>query len=234
MQFSDTSNLTGIVEKIDFELGTDSNTYTLKDKARECNLAMDEVYNIIFKTDQTFQFDDNNSTDLPIATTDLNQNQTDYTFDVDHLKVLRVEVKNSNGDWTRIKEKDLKDIETSIKDYRDTAGDPQYYDLFGTQIYLYPPSDTTVEGGLRVHFQRSPSQFASTDTTKKPGFASIFHEYIPIYACWSYCKAKPDLQDKASSYKFRLMELKEEIKDYYSSRNEDTRKRMTPKYRSAR
>ena len=187
MQFNDTTNESGIVQEIKFELGlgndTNNTIYTLKDIARHSNRALDEVYGIIMAADQTWQFDDTNYTDMSIATTDLNLNQRDYEFDADHLKVQRVEIKDSDGNWKRLQPRDYvrDDRLEGMDDAQDPAGIPKYFDVQGTQLFVFPKASFTVEGGLKVWFQRKADYFVSTDTTKEPGFAKIFHEYIPLF-----------------------------------------------------
>jgi len=100
MQFSDTTNLDGIVEEIDFEVDTDSTSYPLKDKARNVNRHLDHVVSLILQSDGRWQWDDTNQTDLPIGVGTLVNNQQDYGITgATYLTVTRVEVKDINGNY---------------------------------------------------------------------------------------------------------------------------------------
>lgn len=60
---------------VDFLVDTDSNTYSVVDKTRNFNIALDELTGIIIGCDGTWQWDDTNYTDLPIGTSTLTTSQ---------------------------------------------------------------------------------------------------------------------------------------------------------------
>lgn len=157
------------------------------------NNAYERVASLIMKYDGVWQWDDNNQSDLPIATTTLTANQQDYTLTTDHLAIARVEVKDENGDWRIIRPIDYSDVdEQAMSEYYETAGDPVFYDKIGASIFLYPKPDYTQSASLKIYFQRGPALFTSAEVstgTKVPGFNSLYHDLIPLWASYNYAIA---------------------------------------------
>lgn len=215
---------------VDFLVDTDSTTYPVADKTRNFNFALDEITGVIIGCDGTWQFDDTNYTDLPIGTTDLNSNQQDYTFDNDHLYIEDIEIKNQEGKWKRLKPIDLytDTQETSITDYKNTTGEPEYYDKAGSTIFLYPAPSYTQEQSLRAFFQRKIEHFTEADTTKEAGFAPHLHRYLSVSVAYDWAIAKQHTkQNFLLNEKNRYIEL---IKKFYSKREKDVRPRLNVIY----
>ena len=47
-------------------------------------------------------------------------------------------------------------------------------------ITIYPSANYASTDGLKVYYDREAVEFATDDTTKTPGFASPYHEILPI------------------------------------------------------
>ncbi len=230
MQFSSTSDNAGIVEEIDFLIDTDLNSYPLTQKARNVNRYLDEVISLILQSDGRWEFDDNNYTNLPIATTSLVNEQQDYSISGGtFLKILRVEVKDINGNYyllTPISEKDIQN--QAMTEFQETAGMPKYYDKLGNSLFLYPkPSsaNTTLTAGLKVYFQRLPSYFVSTDTTKTPGFNPLYHRILSVGAALDYAIAN-GMNSKIKILTPLLQKLEDGLISFYTQRIKDESVRM--------
>jgi hypothetical protein len=79
---------------------------------------------------------------------------------------------------------------------------------------------------LKIHFTRSANIFATTDTTKEPGFASAFHEILTIMAAKAWVKIfKPDLYTALLSEEDRMLK---DIDAFYSRRAKDERAALIP------
>jgi hypothetical protein len=225
MVFSDTTNNSGLVQDSEFTLGvTISSTgdYNIKDYARNANRALDRAVQIIITADGTWQFDDNNQTDMPWATADLVASQNDYTIASTHLEITRVEAKDSDGNWTKLQPFDQTELySSSLTDFNSTDGKPMYYDKIGESIMVYPAPAAGVTGGLKVWFTRPPSYFSAdgTDTTTEPGFASIFHRYISICASYDFASIK-GFQIAATLREQKAL-MEEEMRNFYSRRAKD-------------
>ena len=229
MVFSNSTTEAGIIEEIDFLLNLDSNTtYPIKDKTRSVNRYYNRVVSLIFQADGRFEFDDNNQTDLPIGTTALVANQQDYSISgATFLKILRVEVKNSNGDWTQLKQISLQDKKgTAMTEYRSTAGVPVEYDVLAQSVFLYPKPNYSASASLKIYYQRDVSLFVSTDTTKVPGFAAPFHNILSFGAALDYAIAN-NLTSRIPLFREEIAKLEQAIIEFYGNRDKDSKLRMT-------
>jgi hypothetical protein len=154
------------------------------------NEALNRVATLIMEADGRWQWDDTNQTDLPIGVTTLVAGQQDYSMSVDFLKITRVEILDANGSWHLLAPIDQVDVyNQSLTDFQKTNGLPMYYDKLGNSLFLYPAplaASVTTTGGLKVYFQRPPSYFTTSDTTKQPGFNSLFHRLVALIACRNY------------------------------------------------
>lgn len=232
MVFSDTINEQGIVQDAYWEAGADANSYPIKHVVRNANLGLDEAVSIIIGADGAWQFDDTNSTDIPIGSTDLMLGQQDYSFDDDHLVIKTVEVCDAAGNWRRLDPIDNNSVprEVALSTLNLTSGNPAYYDKVGSSLLLYPaPSYNRRlveegESGLRVYFQRQISYFTTTDTVKEPGFAKHLHKYISLYVAYAYAAAKETSRQAALGQKLAI--YADKIKKFYGYREIDRHKRI--------
>lgn len=243
MIFNDTSgNGQGIVQDVYFNCNADQNSYPLTDLTRNVNRSYDKVVSRILTADGRWEFDDQNATDLPIGTTPLIIGQQDYSFDPTFLIVSRVEVQNQDGSWTAMSPFSQSDIprggipgyipSQSLTDFLSTNGVPQYYDKMANSIFLYPkPSYQFLADGvtpalLKVYFQRNVSYFVPTDTTKVPGFSSMFHRILSMEASLDYARAKNlDIGlphgKIPNSFVADLQTLFDDLTEYYSRKSKD-------------
>lgn len=225
MVFSDAAGGAGIVEDIDFLLNTTVANYPLAQKTRNINRRYDETVALILQSDSRWEWDDSNQTDLPIATSNLVDSQQDYqiaggTF----LKILRVEVKDSAGNFFLLYPISEHDVQSqALSEFQKTPGRPIYYDKQGDSIFLYPkPSSnlTTLTGGLKIYYQRGPSYFAVSDTTKAPGFSPLFHRILSLGAALDYCLANTILL-KSEFLTPLLQKMQADLMTFYSQRSRD-------------
>jgi len=209
-------------------LHTDTTDYPLKEKARNCNRWLDRVVSLILQADNRWQWDDTNQTDLPIATTSLVANQQDYSISTaGFLRILKVECKNSAGNWIALKQIDINQLKgTAMSEYRKIAGTPAEFDLLGESVFLYPKPSYTSSGGLKVYFQRVPDYFAADDTDQEPGFAAPFHRILSYGAALDYAIAK-EMQGKIPLLQNEINKLEVALIDFYSTRNRDFKQRIT-------
>lgn len=240
IQFSDTTTKNGLIQVCEDEVfgnygDISGNTDRLYQFTRLLNEGLNRVTSLILKANGRWQWDDSNNTDLPIGTTDLvttaGSEQQDYSFNVSHLKVLGVEVLNADGDWVNlipIDQLDITNSENSVTDFLKTPGMPQYYDKLGASIFLYPKplaSAVTDSGGLKVRFQRPPSYFVYTDTTKVPGFNSLHHNLVALIASRDYALSKSLKVARGLAERVQIGE--ESLSEDYTLRNADEKIRIT-------
>lgn len=216
---------------VDFLVDTDTNTYSATDKLRNFNIALDEVSGIIVGCDGEWQWDDTNYTDLPIGTANLVANQEDYSFADDHLVINAIEIKDTTGEWRRLKPIDLypeynQQSKPSITDFMSTPGLPEYYDKVGDSIFLYPAPNYSQSASLKAFFQRKADPFVIGDTTKKPGFASHLHRILSISVAYDWAVAKQHSKlNWLLNEKNRYVAM---LKAFYTVRTKDQAKRLRP------
>lgn len=241
MQFNSTAtSVNDIVGDVKFWCkipSANTTLYPLEDIARNSNMAMDRVSSLIMKADNKWEWDDTNETDLPIGNYDLVDGQQDYPIATTHLKIHRVRVKDSAGNYVVLEPTNRRDLTDS--ELNATSGTPRKYDKLGNSIFLYPKpsaSGTTLSAGLEVQFQRGASYFLSTDTIKTPGFASQFHRLISLHASLDYCEAN-GIKDRVAIIRNKIGRPPEgndpgagmegELVNFYANRSPDTKNTMT-------
>ena len=200
------------------------------------NNAYERVVSLIMKSDGRWEWDDDNQSDLPIATTTLTTDQQDYSLAVTHLAIKRVEMKDTTGIWTDlfpIHEADLRGI--SITEFFKTSSIPNYYDKLGNSVFIYPAPDFTQTASLKVWFQRPPALYTSAEVTtgtKVPGFNSLYHDLISYYAAHEYALANglPNANQLMAS----ILQKEEALVSDYSARSKDENMRLRVRKSSSR
>lgn len=223
MVFSDTSTNLGILQDITFKTGASTTNFPTADRTRIINNWYMKTTGWIITSNGRWQWDDSNQTNQPSATTDLVTNQRDYTVinasptaSQDWLVVAKVQIKDTGGKWIDLKSIDKREINEGNFI---TSGTPDYYDFDGASIKLYNATSYDSTGGLKVWFQRSPLLFTATDTTKKPGFASIFHEILSLGASYDYLLNRKKDYAGADRINVEIEKMKADLQTHYGRRN---------------
>lgn len=239
--FNDTSTYKGIIQKIErLVYGNDAvgritgNTTLFKQWTAEVNCAMDRAFHIIFMADGRWQFDDSNHTDYPIIATNLVANQRDYSFTTDGnsnliLDIHKVLIADDSGLYHEAERVDVQseDAMDAFWDGQNVAGQPYRYDKTANGIFLDPVPSYNETSGLKIYISREGSYFTTSDTTKKAGFAGLYHEYLAVYPAWQYAQAN-SLANQNALYQ-NVLALEKSITEHYSRRQKDERHVMTHK-----
>lgn len=232
MVFNDTSTKQGLIQDCEqLVFGNygeiSSNTNRLYDFTARMNRSVDKATAKIMKVDGRWQYDDSNYTDLPIGRTNIVSGQADYAVSVAHLEIIKVLVVDANGATKILKPLDERDPEAvQYLQNPDDTGTPEYYDKKGQTIFLYPKANYNATNGLIVHFKRGPSYFAYTDTTKTPGFVSLFHRFVSLDASLDYCISKQN--PKAKSLSIQLADMERDMEEFYGKRSKDEKGILIP------
>lgn len=186
--------ISDLIAKVYFLTNTSSASYPAADMLININNAYERVVSLIMTSDGRWEWDDANQTDFPIATTSITTDQQDYAMAVTHLNIIRVEIKDSNGNWSQLTPFSQSDLKgTSLTDFMKTSGMPIYYDKLNASLLLYPKPNYTQTASLKVYFQRPPALYTSgevTTGTKVPGFNSLYHNLISLHAAHDYAVSK--------------------------------------------
>lgn len=234
MLFSDSSLNQGIVQQARALMRVDSTQWPVAKIVASANNWLDTVTGYAIGADKRFQWDDSNHTKLPIGTTNLVANQSDYSFLTDEqgnsiLTLTRLDILDPSGYYRQMEPIDQVELDGAVDEFLRVAGLPEKYDKLADNIVrVFPKPATSVTAGLKFYFQRSPSYFAATDTTKQPGVAPILHRGFVIAAAYdgAMTLGLKNLQALAveRAYEEKKME------DYFANRTNDEKKviRMSP------
>jgi len=241
MQFNPSSGSQGIINEIDFLCDSNSTSYPLADKTRRVNAAYEELISLIINADGTYQFDDTNLTDEPVGTFTLVEGQENYSFTTEYLQIEAIEILDTGSPATfiRIKPLDHSEIPNNMSpeqyfglesDGSPSTGFPQYYDIVGDTIRLYPaPTSTsvTLASGGQIWFKRTADLFTTADTSQEPGLPSTHHILLAYMAALPYNsvyhpRRTPWLERKIESMKDSLLK-------HYAFREKGKRKVMRMK-----
>jgi hypothetical protein len=213
------------------------------------NTAMEEINQWINECTGHWKFDDANNTDYPddvALLVNLVNNTKSYALDVSIIKVLGAAVLLNTGIWRKLlpfdPDTDLGSTSTPLSfvplvafgptfdrsEFLKTSGLPQYYDLHGSYMRLYPAPDNgvsvTLTNGLKIYAQRTANLFTTSDVTtgtKVPGFNSQFHSLVSYMSALPYAQAY-----KAGRVPFLMQEIarkKAALIEFYSRRDKDYR-----------
>jgi len=225
---------------IDRNCHSNSVSYPVVDKTADENLAIDFIFDKIFKVNGTWKFDDSNHTDYPFITTDLVSGQRDYSFTTDEqgnliLDIYRVMIKGQDGYYTEIYPIDQTSEPNTqgFYDGQNLTGTPTRYSKTANGIFLDSIPSYNSSAGLKIFINREGSHFTISDTTKMPGFAGSFHEYIALRPSHFYCK-RNKMFDLAEQYKRDMVEMEDAIESHYSHRNRDEKQQIITKWRSSK
>lgn len=229
--FSDTSGNLGIVQQVRSLMRVDSTQWPTYKIVNSCNNYLDLITGYAIGADSRFQWDDTNHTALPEGTTNLVASQSDYSFLTDQqgntiLTLTRLEVSDGSN-WHQLKPLDHSEVDDALANFESTDGTPVYYDKIADNIVrLYPTPSTSVTSGLKLYFQRTPSYFTASDTTKAPGVAPLLHRGFVIAAAY-------DGAMTLGLPNFNLLAAEKQLEEqkmitYFSDRNKDEVRRIKP------
>ena len=219
--FSEGTNNTGIVQQVRDMCRVDSTQWPTSRIVNSVNNYLDKVTGYAIGADRRFRWDDTNHTELPEGTRDLTVSVTDYSFTTDEqgntiLTLIKVEY----YDGTYYTPLMPVDDGTADDTFGQVAGVPSSYKKIADNVIrLDAIPAATVTNGLRFTFQRTPSYFAATDTTKSPGVAPILHRGFVIAASYD-CALTLGLQNLQP---LSVETAKEEqfMKEYFGNRGMD-------------
>jgi hypothetical protein len=238
MVFSSSATGTGIVEQVRQIMRVDSTQWATSNIVASVNNYLDTVTGYAIGADRRFQFDDQNHTKLPIGTTNLVANQADYSFLTDEqgnaiLNLTRIDILDSSGTYRQLIPVDQAEIGVALDEWQKTAGLPTHYDKIADNIIrLYPKPVSSVTSGLKFYFQRVPSYFVATDTTKSPGVPPLLHRGFVIASAYDGALTLGLSNLQPLSIEFAKEEQK--MKDYFLNRNTDEVKFIKTVFRSSR
>jgi len=210
MIFSDTVDLQGMVQDVDFMASSNASKYPLNDKVRIFNQSYLSWIEYIARKSKVIKFADLQET-APYNYEEYNvTNGTENVTITEPFKFERAEIKDSNGTYTRLELISREKIQTAIQDYQRTTGSPKYITIDGDNLTFYPTPNYSVTNGLRIYDTPQGTLFTSADTTRTPdGVLQFAHKLISIDVALAY----PFLEDKRYTKLIaQRAELKKQLK----------------------
>jgi hypothetical protein len=175
----------------------------------------------------SWQYDDGNYTDLPSATADLVSGTRKYALPSDALTIQRIEAKDISGLWTILTPFTKENVRgQALDEFLKDDGPLMHYRLVNGVIELYPASNYASTDGLKVYFDRDSVDFDYDDTTATPGFASPYHEILPIKASIEWLKVKQPQSPTLPILMQDDLKLENSIREFYGRRFKDKKPRI--------
>lgn len=234
MDFSDTTNKSGIIQEIEFwtglgDAGISGNSTLLKRMTARVNQAFDRLMPLLLAYSDKPRWDDLNHTDLPIGTINTVSGQADYSvaeddnnLDILNITDVRILTSASGTEYTTLTRMFMDDDRAldAMSPNPTVSGVPTHFVEKGNVIFLYPEPNFSATNGIKFFFEREQSYFASTDTTKEPGIPRPFHGLLPLYASYDWLLAnKPANGVLISRLEVQIARRERALKDLISTRS---------------
>jgi len=230
MEFNDTVNEQGLYQDALFWTGANSATFTIEDFVRLANQAQNKAVGLIKYNDRKWKWSDSNNGTRDIGQTNLVANQESYTMEVYQMGIKEIRIKDKDGNWKTLTARDRRLL---TDDEKNAVGEPETYDVDGAVITPNPLADYSSTLGFEIYYQRGPVYFVKTDTTKQPGFCSLFHRLVSMYASmdWliSNSTAKNPMSHKINRLADAIKEEEFKLVEHYQNRDEDEAPILVPK-----
>lgn len=226
MLYNETTNRSGIIQQAerltDLGVGTiTADTNLLKDFTVFANEVGDDIWFAIFNASGAWQWDDSNNTDLPVATANIVSGTYRYALPTDALTIKRIEIKDENGSWIKLKPITTEKERLAISSLEEQSGMPIHYFAVNDTIQLYPKPDYASTDGMKVYFDRATASFAYNDTTQAPGIASPFHGLYPLGMAIMWLKIKQPNSPSLARYMEDFEKGKQDLITFYSEKWKD-------------
>lgn len=223
MQYSNHATSQDLVSLANTLTKQNNTSFPLTEKTTYTNMGNRIILTEIHNAYGGWKYDDRNNTDFPIATTNLVANQTDYALPLDamHLHGVYFLTEGTTTNWTKLIPLTLEEINQidAEPNFNNTPTVPQYYRAIGNSIKIYPAADWSANDALMIEYTNDVSTFATTDTTKTPGFDQVFHEALAIYMAYQF--AQVNYLANLKSLTEQWIDYLARIKRHYSQKFKD-------------
>lgn len=200
-------------------------SYPEEEVVSDLNAALDEVVMIIEQASTLWEFDDDNYEGFSIADTDLEKGINNYELPYRIFTISRVEVKDDNGNYKKLKPVSEMEIDIPITDIED--GTPDFYSLRGNHLMLLPAPDYTSDQGLSIIYNREPVQFSEGDDDFEPGIPRMAIELLVLNAAKYYSIGNVNAE-KRNGLQDEITLKEEKLKAYIADRPEEKQGRVRP------
>ncbi len=219
--------ITDILNRITFYTSLDTNAYPNTDRLLAINKWYDNLHSIILESQDEWDFDDSNHSDLPIARTNLTITNS-YALPETIYRLNGIYINYGSG-FIKANPIDLNESGFSEEEISERANvaSPLYM-IIGNTCKIFPTPTQEVDKGFKVVYERAVEHFTTSDITtgtKEPGFDRLFHDYIPLGASLD-AGVKFNLINKAD-LKNLIDETETRIRKYYGRKTKDRKFQFT-------
>lgn len=221
MQYNSQSDGQDLISLVGDLTNTDTTQYPLKAITRAMNKWNKQVWSWIWDAYGGWKYQDSNDSGDPWADVNSIANISKIAIPTAATDVVGVGfLQNSvyNKLWPITLEQ-IQDQGFTLSSFMSTPSTPRFYLPIGNTIYIFPAYNASLTSAFRVYLDRASSSFASTDTTKTPGFMSEFHEILAVGASYEFAKRKG--LDNKNDLLADLQTFERRIKDFYSQRYQE-------------
>lgn len=246
MVFNDTLTKLGLLQDCEMALFGDngygqitSNPNRLLQFTARINRRQDRFVQLAISADGRWQYADTNNTNYAEATITMTSGQRDYPLDLSMIEIESVSIltPGSTTMYSLIYPMDVEDRNALslayIENNTNNSGTPIAYDKTENSIVFNCTPNYTVAAGIKVRFKTIANYFISTDTTKVPGFASMFHDYLSRGASLDYAVDR-NMTTQITTLSPIVQTKEDAILDFFSKRSRDEQKIIRPIIRSSR
>jgi hypothetical protein len=168
-----------------------------------------------------------------ISTADTVANQQEYVFPTDIFKIKRIEVTYDGINWSVANRFDVNEMSrptdtTTIQQNFSTS--KPYVDTYDNSIFLYPIPTLAITGGIKIFYEPLVTQLSGA--SDEPNMARPYHIGIALGMAKDYLKKYITVdgnQNKLMTIENDLEKLRNEMKEYYRSRNQDREYNVIPR-----
>lgn len=243
MQFSDTSTKSGLIQECERwcrfpDAGISGDATTLAEFTTRINSAFERLIPSLLAFNDQVRWDDLNHTDAPIGYVNLASGQNDYKITTDDnsldiLNVTKVRILTSATattykELTRINANDPQVADIMSPATGDT-GTPSGFLEIGNVIYLDILPDYSATNGIEIFFGRQQSYFATSDTTKEPGFPLPFHRLLALIASLEWNQVNRSNDTNLLTILSKEIERQEKKLDMFINLRHPSKRKMTPR-----
>lgn len=194
MQYSNTSTKDGLLQDIEFWLGTGdasvSGDATLKAQiTNRLNRRYERAMGMLGATSRLSQADDTNYTNQPFSYFNIVSGQNDYQFLTDadgnsitDITSVLILPSTSATDYELLNRLTLddEDAELFMSPNASNTGVPTGYIERNNTIFFDTIPNYSKTSGGKLFYKRVPSYFVVADTTKQPGFSAEHHQMLSL------------------------------------------------------
>lgn len=226
MKFNPTDKADSIIGDIDFLLFGDSSTlntdYSLTDRTRNVNIALDEIVAELYRADPNYLWDDSTNTDFPFATIGITSGLDHYTVIDSTARIWSVRFKDQAGHFHTLTPRLRSEFSD---DDLASSGTPHSYYKLGAAIFPVPVPNYDYALGVEITFQRGANHFTISSTDAEPGFNPQFHQFLSVSAALRYAKVHT-MTKKIRELQAEKVLIQQAVKTHYERRSPDDRTRL--------